>query len=101
MGNWSQISDLDHFQTQRLDGTNGSFPTGARTFDEQFHFLQTHLLGYFNGLFSCHTGSERCALAGTLKTSRTGTAPGNRVALQICYGNDGVIKGRKNVHLTC
>ena len=101
MGHRCQICDHAHANTQRLDCTNCSFPTRTRSLNEQFNFLKTHLLGGLHGLLGCHSCSEWGALARSFEASGTGAAPANSVALQIRDGHDGVIEGRKDVHLSC
>ncbi len=101
MGHRSQICDHANTNAQRLDCTNCSFPTRTRALYEHFYFLKTHLLSSLHGLLGCHSCSKWGALARSFETSRPGTAPANRIALQIRDGHDGVIEGRKDVHLSC
>ena len=42
MRNRGDIRNRAHFHAHRLDSTDGGFAAGARSFDNQIHFLHAH-----------------------------------------------------------
>jgi hypothetical protein len=80
------------FQSSRLNCTDGRFTTRARTFDNDVNFLDSHVLGCFDGLFSRKASREGSAFARAFKTRGTSATPTKRVSLLIGYGNDRIIE---------
>src|SRR5690606_9120611 len=70
------------------------------TLDIQLHFLDSQLLGGFDRLFSGETRRERRTLAGALEAGRTGTPPGDGVAVHVGNGHNGIVEGCKDMHLS-
>src|SRR5208337_3760847 len=55
-------------------------------------------LRLFDRVLSCHLRRKRRALSRTFKSLSSGRRPGDNVATEICDCNNGIVKGRLNMH---
>lgn len=86
------ISDRVDFQSSRLNCTDGRFTTRARTLDDDVNFLNTHVLGCFDGLFSRKASREGSAFTRAFETRGSSATPAKRVSLLVGHSHDGVIE---------
>jgi len=93
----SHILDRSHFKTCGLQGANGSLTARTRTLDLHVHATHAKIKSDLGGSFRGHLSCERSALARTLETNLSRSAPGKRVAGLVGNGHDGVVEGGKNV----
>jgi len=97
MRDGGHVFDGADFQPGSLQGSDGSFPARARSFNEAFHLFEPMFHGSPGGIVRGLLGGKRRALAGAFKACRACTGPGNRIAVAVSNGNNGVIKRRPNV----
>lgn len=97
MRDGGHVLDGAYFQAGSLEGSDGSLPSGTRSLYEALHLFEPMFHGSPGGIIRGLLGGIRCALAGAFKAYCAGTGPGNRIAVPISNGNNGVVKRRTNV----
>src|SRR5690349_20226943 len=94
----SGVLDIANLQAGGRERAHSRFPARTRTANAHFHGSQAA----FHGLVGCRQRGllrgEWRTLARPAKKERAGARPGNRVALLVCDGHDGVVEGRLDVH---
>src|SRR5690606_34259650 len=90
--NRRHVLNMGNLVTTGVQRPNGRLATRTRAFHPHFQILQAIILGGVSGVFGSHLGRERGALARATETRATRGRPGQRVALTISDGNDGVIE---------
>lgn len=97
MGDRGGISDVGYLKAEIIQGAHGRFPPRPRPLDEYIKIFHAELLCSRAGLFRRHLGSERSAFSRPAKTRTAGSGPCERIALPVCYRNDGIVKGCMNM----
>jgi hypothetical protein len=97
VGDRRNIFDQLDVQAGRLERGDGALAARTGAFHTHFHVSHAEFGRLFSGLLSGALTGERGALAASLKPSRTGTGPAQRVALGVGNGDRRVIERRVNV----
>ena len=92
--------DQFHVQASSLQGGDGTFATGSRSFDANFNVTHTKLGCFFSSLLSSTLTSERRAFTAALESTGSCTGPAQRVTLGVRDGHRGVVESRVNVSNT-
>src|SRR3954454_14288217 len=97
VGNGGDVANQRYFETCGLQRAKGALATGAGAFDEHGHRAHPVLHRPASCLFGSELSGERGALARTLETSRPRRRPGDRSAVDVGDGDDGVVEARLDV----
>ena len=93
MGNRGHVFDQADLESGGLQSADRGFAAGARAFDVHINALQTMLHSRFGSGFGSGLRREGSGFPRTAEAQLTGARPGQRVALRIGDGHDGIVKG--------
>src|SRR5690349_13270175 len=88
------VFDSEDLQTGILDLKHRLLTTGAGAFYFDLDFNHAMLACFAGRFFSCATGGERGALAGTLEANSASRRPGDRLTIGVGDGDHRVVEGR-------
>ncbi len=91
------VGDAGDFVTAAIECAHSGLTARARAFDVDVKVFQTVFQSSLTCAFCCHLGGERSALTRATETRAPGSSPGQRVALTVSDGNDGVVERRVDV----
>ena len=83
--------------TRNLEAGDGTFATGTRSVDADFHFLDAELASLVGTGFRRPLSGEGCALTRPLEAHRSGAAPAQDIAVDICDRHERVVEARPDV----
>ena len=96
MRNRRYIPDSCNCNASGLQGTNGRFPSTARSLDIHFNPVQSVAHCPVGGISRSYLSSVRRSFPGAFESSATGTSPGNNITLHISDGDNRIVKRRLN-----
>lgn len=88
------ISDAGDVKSCSLKRAYRSFPSGARTFNQNVYLPQSHIHSPSCGLLSGPLGGKGGTLARPFETHGAGASRGNHIPLGIGKTDQGVVKSR-------
>src|SRR3546814_17619385 len=91
------VGDAGDFITTCVQSTHGGLPTRTWALDVDVEVLQAVLQRSLTSALCSDLGSERSALTRAAETGTTRSSPGQRIALTIGDGHDGVVERRGDV----
>src|SRR5205823_1918426 len=95
--NWSYVLDGANFKSSRVQRTDGRFASGAGAVDADFQHTDTMFAGLVGGGHGRLLRGKRSALTRPTEAERTSALPGERPALAISNGDNGVVEGGLDV----
>ena len=91
------IPDTSDIQTRSLKRANRCLPSTPRSSNIYIYLTQSMFHAALSRSFGSPLSCISSALTRPLKSSRTGTAPGDDISLRICKSDDSIIERRLDI----
>ena len=92
MRNRCYVGNVHDLETDIVQRTHGRLTSGPGAANHDVEVLPAELEGPCTGPLGCHLRRKRGAFARAAETGASGRGPGQRIALAVSDGNDGVVK---------